>query len=244
MPDARGPHPGPHRGTGQLKPTRLPEDAHLATRQRFDSDGVAARYAAGKNLRDTWKNRREMYCIESALAGIPPGSRVLDLPTGSGRLLPMLLARGYDVLAADFSAHMLHQARALVAQHSASGSPISFVQTDVMRTGLPDRSVDVTICNRLLHHYPEAALRRRALSELARVTRERIVISYFSNWALSALRFHLKYFVQRRAPDDRIPIWPRVMAADIAAAGLEVTRRLSVRPGLSPQTYLVLRPAR
>jgi len=101
----------------------------------------------------------------------------------------------------------------------------------------------VTISNRLFHHYPTAELRRRALAELARVTNDRIIVSYFSNVALSALRFHAKNLLLNRKPNDRVPIWPAVFAADIAAVGLRVKAAFPVRYGLSPQTYLWLQKA-
>jgi len=222
----------------------LENDEHITTRERFDSAQVASRYARGKNERATTKNRLEMARIEAALTGCGPGTRVLDLPTGTGRLLPMLLQRGYQVLAGDYSVHMLDQVRrhcgATVPDWPDIGARIDFARLDVMATGLADDAVDVVICNRLLHHYPSAEMRRKALTELARIAKERVIVSYFSNLALSAARFHLKHFIRRRQPDDRIPIWPDTMAADVTAAGLSIERTLPVRFGFSPQTYLVL----
>lgn len=218
-------------------------DGHVNTRERFDSASVASRYAAGKNIRVTRKNRQEMARIEAALEGIPAGASILDLPTGTGRLLSLLLGNGYEVLAADYSEHMLTQARRYCESLDLPAEQkdrVQFRKMDVMETGLPDSSVDVVICNRLLHHYPDRETRRQALAELARIARQRVIVSYFSNLSLSAARFHLKNRLLRRQPDDRIPIWPSVMHADVASVGLTVRRTLPVRFGLSPQTYLVL----
>ncbi|MCP5181514.1 MAG: class I SAM-dependent methyltransferase [Pseudomonadales bacterium] len=214
-------------------------------RERFDQAGVASDYVGRKNHQQTWKNRRELACIDAALDGIANDSLVLDLPTGTGRLIPMLLTRGYRVIAADYSTHMLGQAEQYAASLPIAGRErVSFQREDVMAISLPDRSVDVAIANRLFHHYPTPALRRRALGELARVSRQRVVVSYFSNVALSALRFHLLNRLRGRTPTDRVPIWPREFAADVEAAGLRIVRTHAVRPGLSPQTYLVLRHQR
>lgn len=233
-------------GIRDLEIHSLQRSEHALTRERFDNRGTASRYAEAKNARSTWKNRRELQCIAEALTGTPPGSRVLDLPTGTGRLLPMLLARGFQVLAADYSEHMLGEARAycrLANCDAERDGRIEFARLDVMSTGLPDRSIDVTICNRLLHHYPSNGIRRRVLGELARITRERIIVSYFSNVAVSAVRFHFKQWLWHRVPTDRIPIWPEVMTRDAEFAGLTVQRVLPVRFGFSPQTYVLLQHA-
>lgn len=214
-------------------------------RERFDRAEVAQSYRRAKNDRKTSKNRRELTCISRALEGIGPGSKILDLPTGTGRLLPMLAARGVQIIAADYSRHMLEQAGQLWQQQSElqktpKNSRVRFEQQDIMSINLVDKAVDVTICNRLFHHYPTPQLRRQALSELRRVTSRRIVLSYFSNVAVSAGRFHLKNAVTRRTPTDRIPIWPAIMRKDIEACGLTIEQVQPVLWGLSPQTYLVI----
>lgn len=213
-------------------------------RRRFDRPEVAAQYALRKNVAADARNRRELDCILAGLGDIGAGARVLDLPTGTGRLIPPLRALGHEVIAGDSSPHMLDQARRQVTEADLGGDrpAVSFARLDVMDIDLPDAAVDVTICNRLLHHYPTAALRRQALAELARVTRRRLVVSYFSNRAISALRFHIGNRLRGRVPTDRVPIWPAAFAADAAAAGLAVRASLGVRPWRSPQTYVVLEP--
>lgn len=215
---------------------------YLDTCARFDRAEVASEYRARKNV-STARNRREWQCIEKALATIPSGAAVLDLPCGSGRLEPLLEKRGYRVTAADYSSHMVDTARA--AYLEASNQPdlpehMRFMQQDVMQMSFADGEFDAVICNRLLHHYPTPGLRQQALRECKRVSRGIVVISYFSNLALSALRFHLKNRFKSRTPTDRVPIWFRVLEQDLDAVGLRCTGTYPVRYGLSPQTYLRL----
>jgi SAM-dependent methyltransferase len=221
-----------------------PHDPYLDTRERFNDEAVARDYVTKKNDISRLKNRKELACIVAALEGLAPGSRVLDLPCGTGRLESMLLDRGYEVVAADYSVPMLEAAR---EYHAAKGTinrgragRLVFEQRDVMNTGYPDKAFDAVVCNRLLHHYPQADTRRAVLTELARVCRERLVVSYYDNFALSALKFHLRNRLTGVKPVDRVPIWSGVFRRDVAAAGLRVARRLPVRFGISPQTYLVL----
>lgn len=218
------------------------EKTYLNTRDRFDDPEVAAEYVKKKNALNKGKNRREMACIETGLAGVPAASRVLDLPCGTGRLEGMLLSKGFDVVAADYAVNMLGEARKyLEANLDPRDLPrLSFSQQDIMHTTFEDNAFDVVICNRLFHHYPESATRVSVLTELARICKGRIVLSYYNSLALSALKFRLRNMFSGRVPDDRIPISFAQFRRDIEAAGLKCVRTLPVRYGISPQTYLVL----
>ena len=185
-----------------------------------------------------------MACIKAALAGLDTNSKVLDLPCGSGRLEMMLLEQGYTVVAADYAVAMLDVAQKyyqdLLDADSEELTRLTFQQEDILNTSFDDNTFDAIICNRLFHHYPEAALRRQVLSELKRISKDRIIVSFFSNFALSALRFHLANTIKGITPDDRIPIWYREFKRDIESVGLKVSGFYPVRRGVSPQTYLKL----
>ncbi len=133
---------------------RAADNVHRNIRERFDQPTVASSYRSKKNHRQNAKNRRELKRIEEALLGVPQGSKVLDLPTGTGRLVPMLYAKGFDVVAADYSTHMLSQAKSYWSefegdQQAGEDRAVEFRQEDVMNTSFSDKSIDVTICNRL-----------------------------------------------------------------------------------------------
>lgn len=216
--------------------------SYIDTRERFDQEPVAREYGKRKNA-PTARNLREWQCIEQALHDLRTGASVLDLPCGTGRLERPLQEKGYRVTGADWSGHMLKVAEQAYLQETGQGrlpEEVRFTRQDVMGTDFDDGAFDAVISNRLFHHYPSAGLRRDALRELARVSRGIVVISYFTNFAFSALRFHLKAALLRRHPTDRIPIWYRELERDIVAAGLRRTGTYPVRLGLSPQTYLRL----
>ncbi len=219
------------------------QDAYIDTRERFNDEAVARDYVAKKNTLATSKNRREMACIGAALEGLAVGSRVLDLPCGTGRLAAMLLKRGFEVVEADYSAPMIDAAKAWYLDHPLDGesaSRLRFVRQDVMHTTFDDDAFDAVICNRLLHHYPEPATRRAVLGELARICRDRLIVSYYDSFALSALKFRLRNRLRGVTPTDRIPIATSEFRRDYESCGLRLLRTLPVRYGISPQTYLVL----
>ncbi len=223
-----------------------PDDSYTRTRERFDSEAVARDYVAKKNSMESSKNLREMICITAALDGVGPGSRVLDLPCGTGRLAGMLLGRSYEVVAADYSLPMIEAAKAYRREtglDATAQARLTFEQQDVMNTTFDDDAFDVVICNRLLHHYPSSETRRAVLAELARICRDRLVVSYYDSFALSALKFRLRNRLRGVTPTDRVPISSKIFRRDYESCGLRMVRKLPVRRGISPQTYLVLAKA-
>src|SRR3954470_5174885 len=83
--------------------------SHQLARERFSRKSLADKYPSEYSNR--WRDRREKACIEKCLESIPAGSRVLDLPCGTGRLTRMLVQRGHQVTGADVSEAMLGHAR-------------------------------------------------------------------------------------------------------------------------------------
>ena len=212
------------------------EDSHAAAQRKFDSAEMASTYR--RKFVGSAKDLREKACIREALRDVPAGARVLDLPCGTGRITTFLLAEGFRVHAADWSEHMLEQAREAVGD--AAGDRVAFTRQDVMATTFGDGELDAVVCNRLLHHFTDAETRRRALRELARISRGPVVASFFCTFALSALKFRVVNALKGVVPSDRVPIPMRALRADAEAAGLRVESVLPVRWGVSPQTYVKL----
>jgi len=131
-------------------------------------------------LAPTWhkeltQERRE--CLSNIVKelGIKPGYCVLDIGSGTGVLLPFLMAELGDegkIVALDFSAEMLGQAKAKTFQ-----SIVDFAQADVITLPLADNSADLAICNSVFPHFNDKS---RALREIARVLKNngRLVICH------------------------------------------------------------------
>src|SRR6185312_12802071 len=150
----------------------------------------------------------------------------LDLPCGTGRLLPVLAKAGYRVTAADRSLHMVRLAAlnwSTWRQEATYAEPeIPFEQCDVLDTPFPNGHFDAVVCSRLFHHFRESEIRVRALRELRRISRGALIVSFFNSFAIDALRFRLKYIMRRKAPQDRIPIPLAFFARDVQQAGLRL----------------------
>jgi len=107
--------------------------------------------------------------------GIKPGDHLLDIGSGTGVLVPFLIAEmGTEgkIVALDFSMEMLVQSQA------RDFPPIvGFAQANVLAIPLPDDSVDLAICNSAFPHFGDKG---KALKEIARALRTngRLVICH------------------------------------------------------------------
>src|SRR6478752_10200294 len=111
--------------------------SHQLARERFSRKSLADIYPSEYSNR--WRDRREKACILECLSSIPSGSRVLDLPYGTGRMTRILVSRGYKVTAADVSEAMLGHARenyeAFRHQQGNKVPQVQFEVRDVLATG-------------------------------------------------------------------------------------------------------------
>jgi len=218
------------------------ESSHARTLARFDSTEAASKYAG---LKLDKRRQREQRCIVSALADVPAGGHVLDLPCGAGYLMTSLVDMGFQVTAADVSTHMLDRAEetwdSACSEKPERNGRARFVCQDIMQTDFPDGHFDAVVCNRLFHHFCEAETRRAALAELGRISRGPVIVFFFNRLALDTIRLFSLRWVFGRFRRGRIPISVRRFAAEGAAAGLRLEKVLFTRRGISPQCYAVFR---
>lgn len=132
---------------------------------------------------DERKHRAEIHLIDRALALLPQPGTMLDLPCGTGRLVPHLTAHGMQLTCADFSESMRQLARERIL---LTGLPVPVEAQDIESLTFPDGSFDYAISFRMFHHFPNPQTRERAIHELCRVTRRDVLLSYFSPWSVTS----------------------------------------------------------
>jgi SAM-dependent methyltransferase len=222
--------------------TSIESASHQLARERFGRQSLANKYPS--EYGDGWRDRREKACIEECLSAIPAGSKVLDLPCGTGRLTRLLIERGFRLTSADGSDAMLARAEQNYAKYRSErgGQPpaVQFSVRDVLSTGFQADEFDGVSCIRLFHHFGEAETRRQALRELKRICRGPIVVTFLNSFALDRVSAWLKAQVRRRKPQGQRPIPLKVFAADIEAAGLKIDKKIAAHWGLSSRWFLVL----
>ena len=101
------------------------------------------------------------------LAGLGPGSRVLDVASGRGRTARLLATEfGAEVTGVELSAESVAAAQA--ESEAAGRGWVRFVQGDAAALPAPSRAVDVVICECALCLFPRKAT---AVAEMRRVLR-------------------------------------------------------------------------
>ena len=155
---------------------RLPDDDPVLAGDRRQAARVLAERArdATETFRRAGAEWDEMRALElpaeqveqALLAALPPGriGRLLDIGTGTGRLLELLGSRAETAIGIDASRAMLALARARLGGGALAHCAVRL--GDMYRLPLPDRQFDVVVMQMLLHHAEDPTA---ALAEAARV---------------------------------------------------------------------------
>jgi hypothetical protein len=117
---------------------------------------------------------------------------------------------------------------------------VPFELRDILSTGYAEDQFDGVTCIRLFHHFYESEIRRRALCELRRICRGPIIVTFRNSFALDNVKYWLNARLKRRNQTHIRPIPMETFAAEIAAAGLKIEKRMAVRWGISSRWFLVL----
>jgi ubiquinone/menaquinone biosynthesis C-methylase UbiE len=159
--------------------------------------------------------------IRAALAagGGTPMRALLDLGTGTGRMLELF---GPDIergLGLDLSVDMLALARARLDR--AGLRHISVRQGDIYDLALPKNSFDAVIIHQVLHFLDDSA---RAIEEAARVLRP--------GGSLLVVDFapHDLEFLRDEHAHRRLGFAPDTVACWLAAAGLDLVHQQTIAP--------------
>jgi ArsR family transcriptional regulator len=138
------------------------EDAGKLDSIRTERSEAASRYFASHA--EVWDSIRSLHVAESeveqAIAralGDRPLGRLVDIGTGTGRMIELFGRDARQAIGIDRSSEMLRLARAKL---EASGIPSSLRQGDMNALPLDDGSADTVIIHQVLHyaHSPAAAI--------------------------------------------------------------------------------------
>ncbi len=150
-----------------LRDAILEADRRQAVRVLAERERVASESFRGKGA--DWDEMRALelpaQAVETALAGlVVAGDKLLDIGTGTGRVLELLAARFGQALGVDASKQMLALARARLAKRELNNCTVRLA--DMYRLPLADGSFDTAVLQMVLHYAEDPA---GAVAEAARV---------------------------------------------------------------------------
>ncbi|KKP37629.1 MAG: hypothetical protein UR27_C0004G0042 [Candidatus Peregrinibacteria bacterium GW2011_GWA2_33_10] len=109
------------------------------------------------------------------------GAKVLDVGCGNGRLVEFL--KNYSI---DYTG--LDQSKKLIEEAKKNFSNKNFVQGNILKLPFRDSSFDIIFCIAVLHHIPSVEYRKKAISEIKRVLKNK-GIAIISTWNMYQPKF-------------------------------------------------------
>jgi ubiquinone/menaquinone biosynthesis C-methylase UbiE len=212
--------------------TRLDADDPIVARDRERLTAVrGARAAAAQNYfgrhAAEWDRIRKLHVAETAVEdairaalGDKPIRALLDLGTGTGRMLELFAAEVERGLGLDLSLDMLAIARARLDRAGIRNCSVR--QGDIYDPALPRDSFDVVIIHQVLHFLDDSA---RAIREAVRVLRPggRLLVVDFAPHDLE--------FLREEHAHRRLGFTAEAVAQWLEAAGLDILRQQTLPPG-------------
>jgi len=203
------------------------DSGRLQAVRRSRSQSAAAYFARNA---DHWDQIRSLYVSEDAVetaiveaAGEGPFRQLVDLGSGTGRMLTLLGPKARNAIGLDLSQQMLNIARSHVA--NAELDHCELRHGDIFATRLPDEVADLVVVHQVLHYLSDPAA---AVREAARLVGGggRLLIVDFAPHQLEFLREQHQH---RRLgfSDQEIGRW-------IEGAGLRVLESQSLPPAREP----------
>jgi ArsR family transcriptional regulator len=212
-------------------------DAARLEEVRADRAVSAQRYFAAHA--DHWDAIRSLHVAESeveaamtSLIGKGPVGRLVDIGTGTGRMLELFGGKATIAYGVDRSPEMLRLARVKLAECAVGTAELR--QGDIYALPLEDESADTVIIHQVLHfaHQPGVAI-----AEAARLLSPggRLLIADFASHDREELRAQDAH-VRLGFDDAQIAAW-------FAAAGIEIVRIEALTGGeLTVKLWLGERP--
>lgn len=196
-------------------------------------------------IAESWDQLRALHYpeadIERAILQAVEGQsfdRIVDLGTGTGRMLTLLAPHAREAEGLDLSHHMLTVARANLNRAQVKNARVR--QGDVTRTPFEDSSADLVMVHQVLHYLENP---EDVISEAARILRPggQLLLVDFAPHDLE--------FLRETQGHRRLGIRQEDMSAWADAAGLALQAPLSFDPpasldqGLSVLIWTATRPA-
>jgi len=208
----------------------------------FDPGGVES-YARTRYRKadQRFVHRRERRILQRILCRMEGRGLVLDVPCGYGRFSGLLLEQGFRVVGCDLSHSMVTKTLTL---NPPGEVRLRGVVGDAVR-GLPFQGASFlgVICVRLFHHLHDTGDWEAALRELARLSRDFVIVSYYRRNALHAAQRRIRRWLKPSQAFIRMVSRAKFLES-VDNAGMEVVCETPLLMGLHAQRFVLLRGVR
>lgn len=152
--------------------TQEHKEGNLKTLEGYYEGAVVSAYEQDRLTQASW--HAETRAFESYLdeAALPVGSRVLDVPIGTGRFIETFARRGFSIIGRDISADMVASSLKRIKNMGVEGADIAV--GDGTNLDLGDKGVEMAVTVRFLVHL-ELPMVDKVLAELARVSSKFVI---------------------------------------------------------------------
>jgi ubiquinone/menaquinone biosynthesis C-methylase UbiE len=199
-------------------------DAERLQSVRGERAAEAGEYFARNAAR--WDEIRSLYVSEDAVeqaileaAGEGPYRQLVDLGSGTGRMLTLLGPKADAALGLDLSQQMLNIARSHVAE---AGLPrCELRHGDIFATRLPDLSADRVVVHQVLHYLADPAAAVREAGRLVAPGGRLIIVDFAP---------HTLEFLREQHQHRRLGFTEAEMKRWLQEAGLSEVRAASLPP--------------
>lgn len=205
------------------KPQAAPQSTQYQAEYQQVENAAAYNLAYRQKLLKRSSTRREFELLRAHIGRVGRSRVILDLPCGGGRLTPAFADSADLVIEADIALGQV-----LFGRHESSvATPRAWITASAFHIPLRDRSVDGAVSVRLNHHLPTPEERERHLTELLRVSRRFVIMTFFDHRSLKNRLRRL------RRPFDRQPPKLTMTTERVAAIARDCGATLVAAPPLS-----------
>ncbi len=194
-------------------------------KKHYQNDSVASKYDDVRfiKLSHRLRNRRKLAAIQRALSTAAELGyeirNVIDIPCGTGRLVPLFIDNKISFTGADISREMMEVSR---NRFGNSGLLNGMVRCDAESMPFRDRSFDSVVSIRFMFHVPRE-VRHNILKEMARISKGWLIIDYRHRYTV---KYWIKSALSRlgigKPPSYRISVSD--LQSELSAAGINLIR--------------------
>jgi SAM-dependent methyltransferase len=201
------------------------DESSSAYQQEYQAVEAAAEYnvAYEQKFFKRMSTTREYALLRRLLGTQDHCEILLDLPCGGGRLSPQIAPFADLIVEADIAEGQVFYGK---RNSSLKGRQI-WMTASAFHIPFRDGSFDGTVCCRLCHHLPTASERERLVTELLRVSKRFVLMTFFDHNSI-------KNILRRtRRPFDRKPPKMTMTIARVRELAREGGAELVAYPALS-----------